>query len=291
MMRHVAAALALGLCGSQAGATDAALARQQAEQRVRLAERLIADTPAAQRIGGSGQAQAIAHLDEGRVHLRVAEDALKSGDYAGARRAADQALQHIGQARRLVPDAPARQQAQRQRQEQRLAALERLLEAWRSRALTAGRLGHEWLEASALIGQARQLGEAQRFEESLALLTQAEPRVLAGMQTVIGARELDYTERAASPAEAWRIERSRHAALTELVPLALRELRPHNDVRTLIERYQHSSEAIAAQAQVRRDTGETDAALDLLRVATMYLQRALSAAGLVLPADEGNRGP
>ena len=290
-MRRMAAALALGLFGGHAGADDAALARQQAEQRLRLAGRLMADSPAAMRITGSGHAQAIAHYDEGRVHLTVAEEAMRTGDYVRARHSADQALRHFGQARLLVPDVPASQQAIRQRQEQRLAALERLLEAWRARAVAAGGPDDAWLDASGLIGQARQLSEAQRFEESLALLTQAEPRVLAGMQHAIGAREIDYTERATSPAEEWRIERSRHAALADLVPLALRELRLRDDIRTLIERYVQSSESLAAQALVRHDAGESDAALDMLRVATMYLQRALAAAGVALPAEERSRGP
>lgn len=279
-----AAALVLGICGAQASADDAT-ARQQAEQRVRLAERLIADSPTAQRIVASGQALAISHLDEGRVHLSAADEALKAGDWVRARRSADEALHHIGQARRLAPDQPSKQQMQRQRHEQQLAALERLLETWRERAVAAGHIDDGLLDASGLLGQARRLGEEQRFDDSLRALAAAEQRVLGGMQRVLGGRELDYTERPATPADAWRLEQARHATLADLVPLALRELAPRAEMRTLIERYQQSSLALSTQAQVRHDAGDTESALDLLRVATMYLQRALAAAGLALPND------
>lgn len=289
-MRHTAAALVLGLCGAQAGADDD-VARQQAEQRVRLAERLIADSPTAQRIVASGQAAAISHLDEGRVHLSAADQALKAGDWVRARRSADEALQHISQARRLAPDQLSKQQVQRQRHEQQLAALERLLETWRQRAVAAGRIDDSWLDASGLLGQARRLGEEQRFDDSLRLLNAVEQRVLGGIQRVLGGRELDYTEQPATPADAWHIEQARHATLTDLVPLALRELAPRAEMRTLVERYQQSSLALATQARMRHAAGDTESARDLLRVATMYLQRALAAAGLALPNDSGSNPP
>jgi hypothetical protein len=118
-----AKALALGLLLAAAGAAGGDDARTQAEQRVRLAARLIADSPAAQRIQASGNAAAISHLDEGRLHLSVAEEALKAGDPAKARKSADESLQHLGIARRLVPDQPSRQQALRARHEQQFATV------------------------------------------------------------------------------------------------------------------------------------------------------------------------
>ncbi len=133
-LQHALALALLFALGSTAFAHDDA--KTQAEQRVRLAARLIADSPASQRIQASGHAAALSHLDEGRLHLSLAEDAFKSGDYAKARKTADDALMHLGMARRLVPDAPAQQQALRKRHEEQLASIERLVEAWRVRAGT-----------------------------------------------------------------------------------------------------------------------------------------------------------
>lgn len=265
-------------------------ARTQAEQRVRLAARLISDSPGAQRIVASGNAGAVSHLDEGRLMLSLAEDALKGGDYAKARKAADDALQHLGMARRLVPDAPARQLAQRARHEQQLAAAERLVEAWRER--TGGSAPDDGLlEATGLLQSARSLGEAQRYEESLAVLARVEQRLLAGIGRVLGGREIDYTMRPADAAEAFRVETARHAALSELVPLALRDLAPRPDARALIERYLVTARSLQGQAERHHSAGEFNAAISALRSASVEVERALAAAGVITPpiADAGVR--
>jgi hypothetical protein len=285
MKRALTAALLLALCSAALAADEA---KAQAEQRVRLAERLIADSPAAQRIQASGNATAVSHLDEGRLHLSLADEALKAGDYTRARKTADDALQHLGMARRLVPDAPSRQLVLRQRHEQQLASMERLIEAWRVRAGSAN--DSALLDATGLVSQARRLGDEQRYDESLQMLAATERRVLDGMGRVLGSRELDYSARAGTPAEAYQFEMARHSALAELVPLALRELQPRPDARALIERYLQSGKALHAQALQRFDSGDTATALATLRSASGYVERALNAAGVVTPNPTDGSG-
>lgn len=118
--RHIAraalaAALLVGAPCARAADDDAQ--RLQLEQKLKLVAKLVSDSPSAQRIATSGNAEAVAHLDEGRVHQALAADLLAKGDLAGARQAADHALHHLGMARRSVPDAPARREAARQRHE------------------------------------------------------------------------------------------------------------------------------------------------------------------------------
>jgi hypothetical protein len=283
-MKAMPTALALGLLVAS-GLASADDARSQAEQRVRLAARLLADSPAAQRIQASGHTAAISHLDEGRLHLSVAEQALQAGDHARARQSADESLQHLGMARRLVPDQPLRQQALRQRYEQQLASVERLVEVWRQRA--DGRDGNALLDAIGTVGLARRLGEQQRYDDSLRALAAVEQQLVTGLARVFPSRELDYTPRSSDAAGAFGDEMASYAVLSELVPLAVRELSPRADARALIERYLQSAQALHAQAQKRFETGQSEAALATLRSATLYLQRALSAAGVVTPLPTG----
>jgi hypothetical protein len=282
-------AVAIGLM-FVAGLAIADDARTQAEQRVRLAARLIGDSAAAQRIQASGNQVAISHLDEGRLHLSVAEEALKAGDAAKARKSAEESLQHLGMARRLVPDEPSHQQALRQRHELQLATAQRLVEAWRVRAAgkPLGNTDSALLDATGLVGQARQQGDEQRFDDSLRTLAAAEQRLLEGFTRLFASRELDYTPRAANPAEAYHDEMAGYSGLSELVPVAVRELAPRADARQLIERYTKSAQALHAQAQQRFEAGDRDGALANLRSAVMYVQRALSAAGVVTPAPTGS---
>lgn len=260
---------------------------QQIEQRIRLTAALLGDSPAAQRIRASGHPQATAHLDDGRVHHALSEDALARGDLAAARAAADEALRHLAMARRLVPDALARQTAARSRQQQLLTHLERLLGSWNTRQPPGDGVDDgDRMAALGLIETARQFAASGRHEEALHVLHAAEGHVIAGLDRLLQSlsRELDYTPRATSPEQAFELELRRHEALAELVPQAMAQLRPAPDAHALIQRYGQASRALREQAVRLADTGDPKQAVAQLRNATLYLQRALGAAGLVTPA-------
>ncbi len=266
-------------------------ARAVVEQRIALTAQLLGDGTAVQRIVASRNARATGHLDEGRLHHAMSQDALARGDLAAARSAADEALRHLALARRLAPDAPARQAAARQRYEQMLANLERLLEAWRTQ-LPPDVLGDDGdrVAAIGLVGTARWMAGEGRHEESVHVLASAESHVLAGMNRLLQrpiAREVNYTERAATPDDEFRLELRRHLALADLVPLAVNELKPRPDAAALITRYGETSRTLREQAVQRQQGGDAVQALAQLRNATLYLQRALAAAGVATPAPIG----
>lgn len=283
-MRTRAAALLVAAAASAAWAQDDSQ-RAQVEQRVRLTARLIADSPTAQRIRNSGDSVAISHFDEGRLHQSLAEERLARGDFAGARRAVEEALMHIGMARRLVPDARARQNAARQRYEQLYPSVARLLEAWRQRAPSAA--DPDLMQAENQTAAAQQAQQDGRYEDANQLLTAAEQRVLSGLKRLLHASTLDYTERAATPADALRVEMARHQSLAELVPIALADLKPPPAAVALIERYQETSRGLRAQATQSAQLGDVAQALEHIRSATLYLERALVAAGVVAPPPTG----
>jgi hypothetical protein len=284
----VVGAAVLWIAGPSRAAADDAASRAQLEQKIRLTAALISDSPAAQRITASGNANAVTHLDEGRVHHALAEELLARGDLAGARHAADEALRHIGMARRMVPDAPARLAAAQQRNQQLLGSIERLMQAWRARADSQPPDdGSDLTAAMGLIGRARQLAEDKRFDEANQSLAQAEKHVLAGMNRTLHAATLDYTLRSSDPAEEFQHELARHRGLVELLPLAVRDLKPQGDAMALIERYGDTSNTLQLQALQKFQAGETAQALTQLRNATLYVQRALLAAGLVAPPAQG----
>ncbi len=295
-MRMAAAALGLVLATAGAQADET---RAQVEQRVRLGARLLGDQATAQRIAASGNPQAVTHLDEGRVHQSMAEDALQRGDVATARRAVDDALRHLGLARRLAPDAPARMAASRQRHDQMLANLERLVESWRSRSGhgIGGRarnledsdaIDGDMAAALGLMSTARYFAQAGRFDEGVHTLAAAEQHVLSAMRRVLTSGELDYTARAGTPAEEFQLELQRHRALADLVPLAVNEFKPRGETAALIDRYGDASRTLALQAEQTFQGGDAAQALAHIRNATLYVQRALQAAGVALPNPTGS---
>ncbi|MEY4751604.1 MAG: hypothetical protein RIQ60_3818 [Pseudomonadota bacterium] len=300
---QVAAPPAAGTATSAPGAPapvrpdDDGAARRQIDQKLQLAERMVSDSASVQRIQASGNTQAQTHYEEARVHLAAAQDALGRADLAAARRSADDALRHIGQARRLAPDAPSRLAAARQRHEQLRASLERLHQAWRERVASQGasagdaavRDSERHTVTQGLMARAAQLADERRYDEASALLTQAERHVLEGMNSLLQANTtLDYSLRPSSPAEALEQELARQRSLADLVPLALADLKPRAEAVALIERYSETAATLRAQALQQQQAGETAQALVLVRNATLYVQRALQAAGLVAPLATGD---
>jgi hypothetical protein len=281
----------LGLLALAASTVTLALdtgSRAQLDQRMRLASRLIADAPTVQRIGASGDAQALAHFDEGRVHHALAEELLAKGDLEGARREVDEALRHIGLARRMVPDAQARQAALRHRNENHSASLVRLVDAWRGSVAAGSGDEGELLSAIGLMETARRIGQQGRHDEAGALLDNARQIVLAGLGRQLNSRTLDYTQRASSPAEEFQIELARHRSLVDLLPVAMEQLKPGPDAAALMARYRASSQALLAQAMQQYESANPARALDHLRDASAQLQLALGAAGLRTPPPTTN---
>jgi tetratricopeptide (TPR) repeat protein len=274
---------ALALVAATALAADDA--RTQAEQRIALVARMVGDSPTSQRIISSGLGAAVSHLDESKLHLARAQDAFKAGEYPSARRAAEEALVHLGHARRMVPDSPARQQTLRLRHEQQQAAIERLIEAWRERAGSAA--DAELVEAMGHVGSARQLGQSARYEEALKELSGAQAHLLTGMARLFASREVDYTPRATGPAEQFQLELSQYDAAAGLLPLAIAELKPRADAVALIDRYRTTATALRVQAQQQMARSENSSALASLRSAMQYVQRALAAAGVATPTPTG----
>jgi hypothetical protein len=266
--------------------------RRQVEQRLQLVARMIGDTASVQRIQSSGNTQAQTNYEEARVHHSAALDFMAHNDLSQARRSADEALRHIGTARRLAPDAPTRQAAARQRHDQLLASLDRLVAAWRRRADAAGTAppakDSERLTATlGLMASAAHLAADKRYDEASNLLMQAERHVLEGMNGLLQSTTLDYSNRPSTPVEELDQELARHRGLADLVPLAISDLKPRVEALALIERYNETSTTLRTQALQQQQAGDLTQALVHIRNATMYVQRALQAAGLVVPQAIG----
>lgn len=282
-----ASRLALAALAWVAAPAQADEHRTQVEQRVALTARLLADSSTTQRITGGGNREAVMHLESGRMHHALAADALRRGDVPTARREVEEALRQLAQARRLAPDTQARQAGLRQRYELMLANLERLLESWREHAGPATTDDGDRLAAMGLMDTARYFSGAGRAEDAMHTLASAESHVLAGMNRALTAREIDYTQRAGNPAEEFQLELRRHQALSDLVPLAVREMKPGPEAVALIGRYGDSSRGLVAQAKELFGAGRAADALATLRQATLSVQRALGAAGVSMPAAVG----
>ena len=274
--------------GRASAPSVAAPTRQLVEQKQAFVNRLLGDSPAITRIARSGNAQAQQFLSGAREQNAKAVAVLQSGDIGAADAAFNDAIWMIGKALQLVPDPRSRAVEQRVRYAQLLASIESLQGSYRTHLSHLRRAEKEdgaWTTVSRLVEQAKALAATEQVGEANRTLLQAEHDLLAAFGKVLSATTIDYTLHFSDAADEYRFEFDRNRSYSDLVPLAVAELKPSQDATKLIGRYVESNLAMRSMAQQQAAGKNYPEALKNLRAGTAYLQRALLAAGLVVPQE------
>ena len=291
--RALPIAALLLLLGSGALAQDA---RTLVEQKQALVKRLLSDSAAAGRIAASGNEQARGYVASAAEHHAKSVTMAERGDYASADALLNQAMWAIGKARKMVPDDARRQSALRDRYTSLLPGVEALQRSFeqnlrRLRELPATEPASDPdLEAArTLVGQAKELAGAGSHGKAGDSLEQAERRLLFAFNRLFGSATLVYTTRFEDPADEFNYELARYNSYATLVPTALKRLRPGPAQLRQVEGYTESGRAAAALAREHAVSKDYRAANHAIRAATADVQRALGAAGLVLPPEHSGQ--
>lgn len=258
--------------------------RRVIEQKSALVQRVLGDSPVAQRIAANGSDQAKTYLAHAADQYRRALALAAAGRLDASEAAIDNAMALIGKARQLAPDRKLLESEQRVRYAALLGSTQGLLAlARRQGERRPGEAAPpEIARGAELIAKGRRLADRERFGEAHRVLLAAERELLAGLPRMLESATLDYTVRFDSPADEFRHESERFMSFRRLVPIALAELKPAPDAIRLAE--QHVQRGLQLQDAAARQSarGELAAALGSLREGIEWLQRALAAAGLVM---------
>lgn len=254
--------------------------RELVEQKETLVRRLLDDAQMRRR-AGAGSEEARKQMETaGTLHARSLEH-LARGELRQAEASLDEAMRAVGRARRLAPDGLQRAVEERLRYEKLEASVEALRRSY-AHHLRPPR--DEVLDAvDASLASARALAGAGRAAEAAQALAGAQGRLLDGLGALLGAETLRYALEFDSPQAEYRYELERNQSYAALVPVALSELRPAAGGTQLAHRYVETNDALTALAARQAAQGDWAAALGSVRTGTLYLQRALGAAGLIVP--------
>ena len=279
------AVLGAAVLPPRATGADAAVALPA--QKAQLVERLLGDSPAARRIAASGNDEAKRHFAGAAEHMQRARRLLDAGDAAAADAALNEALWMIGKARQLVPDSMYRIVESRVRYAQLRASLDALQGSYRRHLARQRRDPADDASLSTvvrMVEHAQSIATAEQVAEANRILVHAEAILLNAFGGVV-ATTLDYTPRYESPQEEYQHEADRNRSFLDLVPIAVAELNPSPEARTLIDRYVVKSRSLRDAAQKFAAGRDYASALRTLRDATGALERALTAAGLNVPKE------
>ena len=268
---------------------------QVVRQKETLVKSLLGDSPVAARINASQNVEARRFFATAQDHYNQAVLHLQNGDTAKAEQLLNDAMWNIGRARQLVPDPVSRAVEDRVRYARLLEGIESLrasyarhLERGKDRLQGAGPRELERIDA--MVEEAKTRMNAEKVGDAVNALEQAQRALLVGINRLLGSATLEYAEKFDDPAEEFAYELERNRSAADLVPVAVAELKPSEDAKRLIKRYVDQSSGMREQAQREAGGKDYNAALKSIRTATSYLQRALLAAGLLIPREATGEG-
>lgn len=264
----------------------------QVEQKEALVRRLLNDSPALTRIRASDDAEAKNYFRLAGERHANAVALIKGADPASAEAQLNEAMWLVGKARQRVPDPMLREIELRVQNGAMMRAIDSLRASYathlaRARGLPPGTpVSEPGLKSIAeRIDEARSFVNSENVKEANAVLHAVERDLMVALSGVLGATTIEYAQRFETLAEEYAHERARLRSYQELIPLAHSELRPDREAAALMDRYAGQASAISERAEKSAASREFRAAIDHARKATSYLQGALTAAGLTLPAD------
>jgi hypothetical protein len=294
-MNRIACCVAAIACVSLQAAW--AQSRATVEQKEALVRRLLGDSPAAQRIEASGNEQAREFFRQARERHEGAVKLMQSADLARAEAELNQAMWMAGKARQLVPDPMRRQIELRVQNRSMTLAIQSLRDSYERhlrlvRGLPAATgVSDETLAAiDARLEEALSFSGSEQVQEANEVLRSVERHLISALGRILGSDTLDYAQRFETQAEEFAFELARNRSYEELLPLARAELRPGREAVALMERYSASNASLVERARKSASRREYAAALDAVRQATSYLQSALLASGLAVPANAAAQG-
>lgn len=286
----LSAAAAVAETAPTPSAADPQSQRRLLEQKAALVERLLSESPAAKRIGASSNADAKQHMAAAREQYAAVGALLQSGDLAGADARLNEAMWLIGKARQLVPDSMYRLTEHRVRYARLLESIESLRGSYehhmgRAKGASADKEKANLARVSSMVEEAKSLATSEQVVEANKVLASAEQSLMAGLNRLLGTETLQYTPKFNTPNEELDYEMERNRSLVELVPVAVAQLNPPKEAVQLIDRYVSSNESLRGQAKQHASKRDYRSALQSVREGTAFLQRALLAAGLVVPQE------
>lgn len=296
VLRGAALALVVSNAATAWAQTDAArpaaprsnVTAQTVDQKAAMVDQVLNHSAIGIRIQTGTNAQAKKHLADARELYSHALSLKSGGQLRGADALLNEAIWEIGRAQQQAPDTSARLAGERERYQQLQDSLQALIRSFdiSVHVGTPARSSQVELGNSALVS-ASKLASADRHAEANRVLEQALAELLVDASQRLAGYTLVYDRKFATPKDEYTYEVDRWSSYERLVPLALVEFRPGKEAQSLVERYVAQGRAARERAEKQAAANDYSNGVKSLLEGTDNLQRALQAAGLVVPQTMG----
>jgi len=279
--------LVLGVQGAlAANGNDGVRERKVLESKLRMLDNILFQSQRARRIAESGDARAIALLEDARNAYRQAQTALDNGELDQARQASRQSLQAVTRAFALIVDSEgmnARAREQYREVLENIRVYEKaLIDTARRKGLNPGELlDQEAVEKGIRTAQAQ--AEAGDYAAALATLRPISGIVESALSRARARETVTYALEFATPLDEYRYEYERNRSYVSLAQILLRTAPPEMHRRIpLIKRLIAKSERQVKEAEALREAGNVEQAIRTIELANKTIVQALRMGGLAL---------
>jgi hypothetical protein len=269
------------------GITSSVPDRMIVEQKQALVARLLGDSKITEGSVRSNR-DAREKLASAAQHAVRAQAQLEKGEVAEADRSLNDAMQQISGARSLVSEPALRAGADSMRYTELLQSIEVLETSYlrniERRSAWLAEAGDEDLKrVKILVGRAKSIASVGQVADANAELVKAQRDMISSYNKLLGASPLIYDLRFDSTQEEYKYEADRGRDYEGLVPVAIMEYKPTQELVARINQLLGESRALSAEAKVEAQRAQFKSAILKQRQATAKLQRALEFAGIVVP--------
>ncbi|MCC6303025.1 MAG: hypothetical protein IT489_09545 [Gammaproteobacteria bacterium] len=266
--------------------TQAAVSKQQVEQKIQFADMFINQSDSAKRIKGSGNAEAVALYESARGQFDAARQAYGRSSYGEALGLVDDALRIMSDAARAIPNE-AQMEGQRARFEELLRGTRDYEASYRRNyehivakkgkgnipAVDLDRI-HQTTE------QAQTLANDGQYPQAISLLSEAQNTLTTALTHLLDEESITYELAFETPKEEYEHELSRYLSYEELVPLAIEQKQPPKETVAMMDQLVNRAKEIKKLSEPEAAKGNYQEAILMLQGATDHVQRALRVVGV-----------
>ncbi|KAF0192436.1 MAG: hypothetical protein FD165_1061 [Gammaproteobacteria bacterium] len=271
---------------ASAVARPAEVSEADVKQKIAYAK-MLTMSQSAKRVADSGHAEARAMMEQAKADLAASESALKGGNNSAAMESAMKAIDDANAAVGLVPKEGGDGVDHRIRYAELLGNLRNYKESYlqqyerktkSKRSDSSSDLDPKTIQK--MEDDAIALSTDGKYKEAADTLEKAQSMVTSALSQAFQGEAVVYDQKFKTPAEEYQFEVARYKGFADLVPLALEQKQPAENVVQLINTFVEKGKKIAGEAAGYAKKGDYETAIIGMQEATNQMQRALMTAGV-----------
>ena len=267
-------------------AADTKVTEAQAKQKIMFAD-MIAGSKNTKAIANSKTPGAVDMYKKAEGELKSAKEKLKAGDHAKAYALADSAANLFKKATKMVPSKAALEHAKEQYNELQAsltdfqASHKDSYERIKKKQGSDAAVDYDKDKVEKMRKEANELAKKGDYPSANDKLASAQRLVTGAIQKMLNAQTIVYDLKFESAQEEYEYERRRFVSYEELIPIAIEQKKPTEQVVKLMDSFVKKGKSLYDRAIQKAKEGDFPTAIAMLQDATKDVRRALRMAGVM----------